>query len=330
MLFLVPFCGCLQPSDEEVIVYTALDAEFSKPILDGYGKKSGLLVRPKFDTEATKTVGLFSAIEREKDRPRCDLFWNNEILHTLRLERLGLLDPYESELAENFPLQYRSPKGNWYGIAARARVYLVNTDLLPENEYPTTIHDLTNEKWKGRGGIAKPLFGTTATHAAVLFDQWGAEKAKTFFTNVKANAKVFAGNKQVAQAVANGQLAFGLTDTDDAIVEIEKGHPVAIVYLDQKKDEMGTLFIPNTLAVIQGAPHREQARKLLDYLLSEEVEQALAAGESAQFPLNKKITVLPRVAENQKKIKQMEVDFYGAANQWDGATAFLKGLFEGG
>ena len=73
--------------------------------------------------------------------------------------------------------------------------------------------------------------------------------------------------------MAAGTLAFGLTDTDDALVEIERGMPVAIVYPDQGAGQVGTLFIPNTLALIKGSPNPEEAEKLLDYLLSGDVER---------------------------------------------------------
>ena len=74
----------------------------------------------------------------------------------------------------------------------------------------------------------------------------------------------------MALDVAAGKLAFGLTDTDDAIVEIERGMPVAIVYPDQGDGESGSLLIPNTLAIIKGGPHPERARELLKYLLTAE------------------------------------------------------------
>src|SRR4029453_7354201 len=115
--------------------------------------------------------------------------------------------------------------------------------------------------------------GTTATQAACLFAAWGDDKAMTFFRDLKANdVQVLSGNKQVATAAGSGQIAFGLTDTDDAMGEVEAGSPVAIVYPDRKPDELGTLFIPNTLAIIKGAPHPEAARALADHLLSPEVE----------------------------------------------------------
>ena len=117
------FClGCLPATDSEVIVYSALDREFSEPILSDFSADTGIRVLPKFDVESTKTVGLVAAIIQEQDRPRCDLFWNNEILHTLRLQRLGLLEAYTLPQADQFPTNYRSADGEWYGFAARARV----------------------------------------------------------------------------------------------------------------------------------------------------------------------------------------------------------------
>ena len=88
---LIPL-GCVGGSGPEVVVYTALDEEFSRPIFVDFTQNTQIRVLPKFDTESTKTVGLAEAILAEGDRRRCDLFWNNEILHTLRLERAGLLD----------------------------------------------------------------------------------------------------------------------------------------------------------------------------------------------------------------------------------------------
>ncbi len=65
---------------------------------------------------------------------------------------------------------------------------------------------------------------------------------------------VLSGNKQVATAVGAGELAIGLTDTDDAIAEVEAGRPVAIIYPDRAPGQLGTLFIPNTVCIPRGAP----------------------------------------------------------------------------
>ncbi len=319
-------CGEAGP---KVVVYSALDSAFAEPILEKFERETGIDVQARFDVESTKTVGLTQAIisESQAGNPRCDVFWNNEILNTLRLQKRGILDVYASPADDAFPASFRSPQHTWHGFAARARVLIVNTDVVPPGERPDSILDLTDAKWKGRVGIAKPLFGTTATHAACLFAYWGDERAKDFFRSLKANdVSIESGNKQVAIRVATGQLAFGLTDTDDAIIELEKGGPVEIVYPDSGPDQLGTLFIPNTLAIIKGSAHAKEARQLIDYLLSPAVEKQLAEGDSAQIPLNPSVKAKVRV-QTPAEVKAMNVDFEKAVEKWDATAEFLRGEF---
>jgi len=325
-------CGgaCRGIAAETVVVYSALDQEFAQPVLRAYGERSGVRVLPKFDVESTKTVGLTNLIITEARRPRCDLFWNNEILNTLRLKERGLLASFRPGHAGDLPETFKAKDGTWYGFAARARVLIVNTKLVAEADRPRGINDLLDPKWKGKIAIAKPLFGTTATHAACLFAAWGDEKAKQYFRDMKANGvQVLSDNKQVATAAGSGQIAFGLTDTDDGMGEIDAGSPVSIIYPDREPGGLGTLFIPNTLAIIRGAPHQKEAEVLANYLLSPEVEAALSRGPSAQIPLLTSTNVEARV-ETPKAVRAMEVDFEATAKLWDKVAAFLASEFAGG
>ena len=319
--------GCIRQSPNEVVVYTALDKEFSQPVLDEFQDDSEIAVLAKFDVESNKTVGLANEIISQSNRQRCDLFWNNEILHTLRLKQQGLLLPYKSPLADQYPDQFVSKDHDWYGFAARARVLIVNTDLLPDRSaWPNSVADLADPRWQNKCGMARPLFGTTATHAAVLFSSLGEEKAKAFLGEVASNAQIEGGNKQVATNVARGRYAFGLTDTDDAIIEVENGAPVEIVFPDQLPGQGGTLFIPNTLALIKDGPNPQEATRLVDYLLRQEVEERLAAGPSAQIPLNQNSQVPSRV-EPAKELRVMNVDFEAAAELWSQVTPYLESTF---
>ncbi len=318
--------GC-DRSTREVVVYTALDRAFSEPIFEAFTAKTGIAVRAHYDTESTKTVGLTNRIRAERERPRCDVFWNNEILNTLRLRSEGLLEKFEPREAKRFPEQFRDPEGYWYGFAARARVLIVNTDLVPRDRFPTSIHDLADPAWAGKTGIAKPLFGTTASHVACLFEALGDREATELLERFRRNdIQVHGGNKGCAVAVAAGSAAFALTDTDDAIIEKEAGKPVEIVYPDSGAGQLGTLLLPNTLAIVRGAPHRPEALELVDFLLGPEVEEMLARGPSAQIPLHPDARPSDRV-KRAADLRPMQVDFEAAAAAFERARDVVERRF---
>jgi iron(III) transport system substrate-binding protein len=247
-------------------------------------------VKARYNTEASKTVGLVSAIveEARSGRPRCDVFWNNELAHTVRLAQMGLLQPYDSPSAAAIPAQYRDTEHHlWTGFAARARVLIVNRELIPDpKDDPRSMWDLTDPKWKGRCGVARPLTGTTLTHFTALRDVLGEERFAEWIDGMFANEVAFLqSNGATMRAVRDGELAFAFTDTDDFHVALSKGAPVACVFPDQGEGEVGTMLIPNSVAIVEGGPHPENARVLVDWILAESTEAMLAAAKSAQIPL---------------------------------------------
>jgi iron(III) transport system substrate-binding protein len=241
------------------------------------------------------------------------------------LKRKGVLKPYRSPSAANIPDGFKDPEGYWSGFAARGRVIIYNTDLVKDP--PTSINAFLDEKWSGQAAIAKPLFGTTATHAAALFVEWGDDRAKEFFTGLIVNkVAVLSGNATVRDMVAAGEYAIGLTDTDDANGAVEDGLPARWLFPDQEPGGLGTLVIPNTVALIRDAPNSEAGRALIDFLLNPEVEARLAAMRSIQIPLNPNVEApdnVPKLAE----IRRMPVDFDAVAEKMASTAEYMKREF---
>jgi iron(III) transport system substrate-binding protein len=319
--------GCVPKPENSLVVYSAADREYAEPILKAFERNhAGTEVVSQFDVESTKTVGLVTRIESESSRPRCDVFWNNEIMHTLRLDAAGLLERVPWDIPSNWPESMRSPRSTWVGFGARARILLINRKMLPASrERPNSVIDLADEKWKGQCGVASPLFGTTATHFTILAQRLGSEKAKKFFESVRNNAVVLSGNKQVAQAVSSGQLAFGLTDTDDGLIELDSGLPVEIVFPDQEPGQMGSILIPNTVAVIKGCPHPVAAVKLANHLLTEDTEGRLAMGSSGQIPIR---PGHPQPSRAQTKmVRWMDIPFDEVSKMWPQVSKELSEIF---
>jgi iron(III) transport system substrate-binding protein len=281
-----PSNGPAPKGSENVVIYCAADRELVQDILKDFEKTSGIRVDAKWDTEAAKTTGLAQEILAERARPRCDVFWDNEPLHVIRLADAGVLARLPDALFNHSGNAPRDPEARWIGFAARTRVLIVNTALVSSAVWPTSIRALADPRWKGRAGIANPLFGSTQTHVAALFAKWGEKGGRDFLAALKANdVAVCAGNSDVPKRVASGELALGVTDTDDAYEALSDGKPVAIVFPDQEPGGLGTFFMPNALAIVASAPHPDTAAKLVAYLASQAVEIELAKGAGQHIPL---------------------------------------------
>ncbi len=323
----VLFVSCGRSGGRRVVVFCALDQVFSEPLLNDFEARTGIKVLAKYDTEATKTIALANRllVEHRSGFVTADVFWNNEILHTIRLMKAGALTPYRSPQAEGMPERFKDPAGHWTGFAARARVIIYNRKLLPGTDLPTGLGDFGLRRWKGMATVARPLAGTTATHGAALFVTMGDEKARTLFASMLDNdVLITLGNATVRDFVVAGEKHFGLTDTDDVAVAIARGDDVGMIFPDQ--DGTGTLIIPNTVSMLAGCPNSDEAKALIDFLLSAEVEERLAKGSSAQIPLRPGVPggdIVPAL----DRIKAAPVDWVQVADRFDEVTEYLKKNF---
>ena len=265
-------------SAPQVVVYTSVDQVYAAPVLAAFEEQSGIDVLPVYDVEATKTTGLVQRLIAEKGRPQADVFWNGEVMQTVLLKDEGVLAPYSSPAAADIPAGFVDGDGYFTGTCGRARVILVNTDRLAPAEYPASVMDVADPSYAADDvGMAYPVFGTTATHAAALYAALGEEAAHAYYEAIAdRGVRIVDGNSVVRDLVAAGDLAWGMTDTDDASRAVEDGLPVAIVVPDQEEGGLGTLVIPTTVALVAGGPNPDEGMALYDFLVAAETEQMLA------------------------------------------------------
>jgi iron(III) transport system substrate-binding protein len=304
-----------------VTVYVSTDRVFSEPVLREYERRTGVKVNAVYDTEETKSTGLANRLLAEKARPQADVFWSNEPVRTLVLKSRDVLASYRSPSAEGIPAALLDPDGYWTGFSARIRVIAYNTKTVPPNDAPQSIFDLADPKWKGQVAMADPRFGSTSFHVAALYALAGDDKMDDFFRRLKANGvRIVEGNSVVRDLVARGEVKTGLTDTDDVNVAIENGQPVGMVLPD--REGLGVPVMPNLVSLIAGAPHAEEARKLIDYLLSADVERQLAQSEAVQIPLHAGVPG-PKNIPAIETFKPMTLDYAKAASRVDDVTKRL-------
>lgn len=282
---------------DRLVVYCAHDATFAEAILRDFERQTGIPVAIRFDTEATKSLGLTQLLIREQNHPRCDVFWNNELLGTMDLAQQGLLLPYKGPGYARIPEQYKDPDGHWTGFAARLRVWIYNIERLPTDRLNDDLPEpLSRAILKGdleqlaqaddlsQMAIARPLYGTTLTQYSLLWHLWGPERLKAWHHATRARGlKEVAGNAAVKNLVADGTCLLGWTDTDDFFVAQDEGWLVGRYPLRVKNG--AGICIPNTVAILRGTQRLDAAQRLVEFLLSAETELALEHSESRQIPL---------------------------------------------
>src|SRR5437773_1637513 len=109
ILLVALFMGCDRAAtpSREVVIYTSIDEPVATPILQDFEKQTGIHVIVKTDAEATKSVGLAERLRAEKDRAQADVWWNNEIFHTINLADEGVLAAYDSPSASDIPVMFK-------------------------------------------------------------------------------------------------------------------------------------------------------------------------------------------------------------------------------
>ena len=309
------------PAHNEVVAYTSVDQVFSEPIFKEFERRTGIVVRVVYDTEETKSTGVLNRLIAEGKNPQADVFWSGDPVRPFLLVKRGLVAPYASPTAARIPPAFRAADGTWTGFAARARVLLVNKDRIGDRERPTAVAELADPRWRGQTAIANPLYGTTTMHAAALFAAWGDARAKAFFEGLKANdARIASSNGEVKRLVASGDVIFGLTDTDDANEALKDGAPVEVVFPDQ--DGAGTLLMPSTAVMIARAPHPDAARKLIDYLVSSDVERRMAEN-AAHMPLGNDVDP-PSGLKRSGEITTLAVDYARVADEVERIEPWIR------
>lgn len=322
-LILAAGCGAGKESGagNAVVIYVSEDQVFSEPLLKDFEKTSGIAVRAVFDTEEAKSTGVMNRLIAEKGNPQADVYWANEPIRAELLRQQGISLAYVSPQAAGIPVRFKDPKGHWTGFSARARLLVARKDL---QEKPRSVLAYADARWKGQGVIANPLFGTTTAEIAALFTIWGDARGQAFMDAMRSNGvRISTSNGESADFVASGEAQLSLVDSDDGFNRLKQGKPIEIIFPDQEQGGVGCMIVPNALLQIRGGPNPENAKKLIDFLLSPESERKLAFSDAAQIPLHSGVETpahVPRI----ESLKTMDCNYAAVARKMQEIQPFLE------
>lgn len=165
----------------------------------------------------------------------------------------------------------RDPAGCWTASRATVMVLGYRTDLLEQMgiDPPTSWADMTRPELAGRVGMPNPNFSSAVKQmVAVQSENLGWE----WFEALRDNDPVIVrGNGPLLDALETGEIVMGGPSTQPRLVEAKlAGDPIDFVYPSE-----GTVMGPSPHVVVKGAKNPHAGRLLVDFLLTEPVQQML-------------------------------------------------------
>ena len=291
-LALSVIAGHVQAADD-IVVYSSRIDELIKPVFDKYTEKTG--VKVKFITD--KEAQLMARLKAEGGNTPADILITVDAGNLWQAEQMDILQPLNSDaIKANIPAQYRSSNDKWTGLSLRARTIAYSTDRVDAKDL-STYEALADKNWEGRLCLrtSKKVYNQSLT--ATLIETHGAEKTEKLVKSWIGNlaTDVFSDDTALLEAINAGQCDVGIVNTY-YYGRLHKQNPDLKVKLFwPNQADRGVHVNLSGAGITKYAPHADEARKLLEWMTTEEA-QSIFAGVNQEFPANPSVKPSEEVA----------------------------------
>ena len=280
----------------EVNVYTYREAKLIQPLFETFGKETGIKVNV-----VSASSGLEQRIATEGVNSPADVLLTVDIGRLEDAVKAGITQPIKSALAERVvPPPYRDGEGHWYGVSMRARVVYASKERVKDTAI--RYEELADAKWKGRICIRSGQHSYNNALFAGYIAHHGAAEAEKWLRGVKANLaqKPSGGDREVARDIAAGKCDVGLGNTYYWALMLNK-EPDRKAWADATKvilptfQDGGTHVNLSGVVLTKHAPNKENALKLIEWLLGEEA-QHMYADLNYEYPVRAGVAINSTIA----------------------------------
>ncbi len=264
-----------------VTVYSGRNEELIGPAIAMASEVTGVTAEVRYGSTAEMAATL---LEEGENTP-ASLYIAQDAGALGQLAGEGLLAPLPEDILGRVDARFRSPDGLWVGISGRARVLVYNTEMVTEDQLPTSVHDLTGEEWNGQVGWA-PENGSFQAFITAFRELEGDDAARQWLEDMIANGAVtFESNGAITRAVGAGEIPVGLVN-HYYLYEVQKEDntelPIANHFFEG--GDPGSLVNVAGVGVLANGPDQEQAGAIVDAFLTADI-QTYFAETTFEYPL---------------------------------------------
>jgi len=297
---LLALLALAMPADalaQEVNLYTTREPGLIQPLLDSFTKSTGIKVTSIFVKD-----GLAERVAAEGTKSPADVLMTVDFGNLLDLTDKGLTQPVQSAVLEKaVPSNLRGGKGEWFALSLRARVVYASKALALKQ---VTYEDLADPRWKGKVCIRAGQHPYNTALIAAYIAHHGEAAAEAWLRGVKANLArpATGGDREVARdimgaicdiGVANSYYVGLMRSGAGGADQVKWGQAIDVVLPTFRQG--GTQVNLSGASVAKHAPHRAEAIKLLEYLVSDEA-QKLYAEVNFEYPVKAGAPIHPLIA----------------------------------
>lgn len=253
-------------SAQELTLYSGRGESLVAPLIEMFEEESGIDVEVRYGGTAELTV----LLQEEGDASPADVFWAQDpgALGAVGDQFAVLPD----SILDSVPEALRDEDGRWVAASARARLFVYSPERVGEDEMPASIADLTGDAYESRVGWA-PTNGSFQAHLTALRAVLGEDETRAWLeAMVENDAQVYSNNSSQLQAIADGEIDFGLVNHYYLLRSkaADSEFPVDQALFEQ--GDIGNLLMAAGVGMLETAENSDEAEQFIEFLLSEEAQ----------------------------------------------------------
>jgi iron(III) transport system substrate-binding protein len=271
-------------------VYSGRDQALVKPVLDRFTKETGIALNVRY---ASSTALATTLVEEGRNSP-ADVYWSQEPGTLGLVAARGLLRRLPQATVGKVPSRFSTPSRRWVGTSGRSRVLVYNTEALTTPQLPASVWGLTNERWKGKIGIA-PTNASFQAFLGATIHLHGESRVREWLRGLRTNdVKFFPNNTTVVQAVGRGDVQVGLVNHYYLYNVLADTPDLPIRNHWFRAGDPGNLVLAAGAGIVSATQKGATAQRLVDFLLSKWAQRYIARGPgAAEYPLVKGVPRRP-------------------------------------